>query len=132
MQDGVEARPAELVQDPLFEDGWNAGELWRLLQRDLTEPMVDPGVRIKLGPEQGGRGPTPVIVRQSEVRRRAVARDGGRIAAADVARAEGVQGEHRGHRNSKEISIATAAAVQELLGGLWTTGLALGIVDNGA
>lgn len=49
----VEAPPGALVQDLLFEDGWNAGEPWTPLRRDLTEPVEDPGVRIEvIGPDQ--------------------------------------------------------------------------------
>jgi len=49
----VEAPNGALVQDLLFEDGWNADEPWTPLRRDLTEPVKDPGVRIEvIGPEQ--------------------------------------------------------------------------------
>lgn len=49
----VEAPLGALVQDLLFEDGWNADEPWTPLRRDLTEPVKDPGVRIEvIGPEQ--------------------------------------------------------------------------------
>ncbi|GGU02154.1 GNAT family N-acetyltransferase [Streptomyces lateritius] len=49
----VEAPMGALVQDLLFEDGWNTDEPWTPLRRDLTEPVKDPGVRIKvIGPEQ--------------------------------------------------------------------------------
>ena len=49
----VEAPMGALVQDLLFEEGWNADEPWTPLRRDLTEPAKDPGVRIEvIGPEQ--------------------------------------------------------------------------------
>ena len=42
-----------LIQDLLFEDGWNADEPWTPLRRDLTEPEKNPGVRTEaVGPEQ--------------------------------------------------------------------------------
>jgi ribosomal protein S18 acetylase RimI-like enzyme len=49
----VEAPMGALIQDLLFEVGWNADEPWTPLRRDLTEPVKDPGVRIEvIGPEQ--------------------------------------------------------------------------------
>ncbi|MFE3448426.1 GNAT family N-acetyltransferase [Nonomuraea sp. NPDC059194] len=49
----VEAPMGALVQDLLFEVGWDADEPWTPLRRDLTEPVQDPGVRIEVvGPEQ--------------------------------------------------------------------------------
>ncbi|RZS36463.1 acetyltransferase (GNAT) family protein [Herbihabitans rhizosphaerae] len=49
----VEAPKGSLIQDLLFEIGWNADEPWTPLRRDLTEPVKDPGVRIEMiGPEQ--------------------------------------------------------------------------------
>jgi ribosomal protein S18 acetylase RimI-like enzyme len=49
----VDAPPDALVQDLLFEDGWNTDEPWTPLRRDLTEPVEDPGVRIAvIGPGQ--------------------------------------------------------------------------------
>ncbi len=49
----LDAPMGALVQDLLFEDGWNADEPWTPLRRDLTEPVQDPGVRIEaIGPEQ--------------------------------------------------------------------------------
>ena len=49
----VEAPTGALVHDLLFEAGWNAGEPWTPLRRDLTEPMPDPDVRIEvIGPER--------------------------------------------------------------------------------
>ncbi|MEU6218158.1 GNAT family N-acetyltransferase [Streptomyces sp. NPDC047022] len=49
----VEAPMGALVQDLLFEDGWNTDEPWTPLRRDLTQPVEDPGVRIEvIGPER--------------------------------------------------------------------------------
>jgi ribosomal protein S18 acetylase RimI-like enzyme len=49
----VEAPTGVLVQDLLSEHGWNTDEPWTPLQRDLTQPVTDPGVRIEvIGPEQ--------------------------------------------------------------------------------
>lgn len=49
----VEAPRGALVQDLLFENGWNADEPWTPLRRDLTVPVRDPGVRIEvIGPER--------------------------------------------------------------------------------
>jgi len=49
----IEAPMGALVQDLLFEVGWNADAPWTPLRRDLTEPAIDPGVRIEvIGPEQ--------------------------------------------------------------------------------
>ncbi|WP_189249442.1 GNAT family N-acetyltransferase [Streptosporangium pseudovulgare] len=49
----VEAPTEALVQDLLSEDGWESGEPWTLLRRDLGAPVPDPGVRVEVvGPEQ--------------------------------------------------------------------------------
>jgi GNAT superfamily N-acetyltransferase len=49
----VEAPPGVLIGDLLAAAGWNVGEPWTPLRRDLTEPVRDPGVRIEvIGPEQ--------------------------------------------------------------------------------
>ncbi|MFC9650231.1 GNAT family N-acetyltransferase [Streptomyces sp. NPDC056937] len=49
----IESPVGALIQDLLFEDGWNTDEPWTPLHRDLTEPVKDPGVRIEvIGPEQ--------------------------------------------------------------------------------
>ncbi|MCC5576147.1 GNAT family N-acetyltransferase [Microtetraspora sp. AC03309] len=49
----VEAPVGALVQDLLFKDGWESGEPWTLLRRDLGAPVPDPGVRVEvIGPEQ--------------------------------------------------------------------------------
>ena len=49
----VEAPTDALIQDLLFEAGWNTDEPWTPLCRDLTEPVKEPGVRIEaIGPTQ--------------------------------------------------------------------------------
>ncbi|MEV4749969.1 GNAT family N-acetyltransferase [Streptosporangium amethystogenes subsp. fukuiense] len=49
----VEAPMRALVRDLLSGNGWNAGEPWTPLRRDLAEPVQDPDVRIEvIGPEQ--------------------------------------------------------------------------------
>jgi predicted N-acetyltransferase YhbS len=52
----VDAPTGALVQDLLFKDGWEFDEPWTPLQRDLAEPVKDPGVRI----EVAGREQAPV------------------------------------------------------------------------
>ena len=42
----VEAPMGSLVQDLLAKDGWEAGEPWVPLRRDLSEPVPDPGLRV--------------------------------------------------------------------------------------
>ncbi|MEU4291533.1 GNAT family N-acetyltransferase [Kribbella sp. NPDC026596] len=42
----VEAPMGALVQDLLSKDGWETGEPWVPLRRDLSEPVRDPGVRV--------------------------------------------------------------------------------------
>ncbi|WP_407547730.1 GNAT family N-acetyltransferase [Streptomyces sp. Pv4-95] len=49
----IEAPSGALVRELLSEDGWKSDEPWTPLRRDLTEPVKDPGVRIKVvGPER--------------------------------------------------------------------------------
>lgn len=49
----VEAPIGALVQDLLLKGGWESGEPWTLLRRDLAAPVPDPGVRVEvIGPEQ--------------------------------------------------------------------------------
>jgi ribosomal protein S18 acetylase RimI-like enzyme len=49
----VEAPTGALVQELLFQDGWESGEPWTPLRRDLGAPVPDPGVRVEvIGPEQ--------------------------------------------------------------------------------
>jgi ribosomal protein S18 acetylase RimI-like enzyme len=141
----VEAPMGALVQDLLFEDGWNADEPWTPLRRDLTEPVEDPGVRIEvIGPDQAHV--RAAVQRASFDRstftderwhamaaglpyadaRCLVAYDdqGNAVAAVTVWSAGpgkpgllepmGVHREHRGHGYGKAITVAAAAALQEL------------------
>lgn len=141
----VDAPMGALVQDLLFEDGWNADEPWTPLRRDLREPVKDPGVRIEvIGPER-------VYVRTAVQRasfdrstftderwhamaaglpyadaRCLVAYDdkGNAVAAVTVWSAGpgrpgllepmGVHRDHRGHGYGKAITVAAAAALQQL------------------
>ncbi len=49
----IEARTGAVFQRLLVDDGWNAGEPWTPLRRDLAEPVQDSGVRIEVtGPER--------------------------------------------------------------------------------
>ncbi|MFC4011293.1 GNAT family N-acetyltransferase [Nonomuraea purpurea] len=49
----VEAPMGALVQDLLFKDGWESGEPWTPLRRDLGAPVPDPGVHVEaIGPQQ--------------------------------------------------------------------------------
>ncbi len=141
----VEAPLGALVQDLLFEDGWNADEPWTPLRRDLTEPVKDPGVRIEaIGPEQAHV--RAAVHRASfasstftDERWHAMAAglpyadarclvayddQDNSVAAVTVWSAGpgkpgllepmGVHREHRGHGYGKAISVAAAAALQEL------------------
>ncbi|QIS20935.1 GNAT family N-acetyltransferase [Nocardia terpenica] len=141
----VGAPRGALVRDLLSENGWNAGEAWTPLRRDLTEPIQDPGMRIDaIRPEQ-------VSVRTAVQRasfdrstftderwhtmaaglpyadaRCLVAYDeqGNAVAAVTVWSAGpgkpgllepmGVHRGHRGHGYGTAITIAAAAALQEL------------------
>lgn len=52
----IEAPPGASVRDLLSAEGWELDEPWTPLQRDLTGPVDDPGVRIEaVGPEHGRR-----------------------------------------------------------------------------
>lgn len=141
----VEAPMGALVQDLLFEDGWNADEPWTPLRRDLTEPVKDPGVRIEvIGPEQAHAW--TAVLRASfdgstftDERWHAMAAglayadarclvaydDQGHAVAAVTAWSAGpekpgllepmgVHREHRGHGYGKAITVAAAAALQQL------------------
>lgn len=141
----VEAPMGALVQDLLFENGWNADEPWTPLRRDLTEPVKDPGVRIEVtGPEQAHV--RTAVQRASFDRstftderwlamasglpyahaRCLVAYDdrGNAVAAVTVWSAGpgrpgllepmGVHREYRGRGYGKAITVAAAAALQEL------------------
>lgn len=49
----VEAPTGALVHDALRQRGWDAGEAWTPLHRDLTGPVIAPGVRIEtIGPDR--------------------------------------------------------------------------------
>ncbi|MFP3986298.1 GNAT family N-acetyltransferase [Streptomyces sp. E11-3] len=49
----VDASMSALVQDLLFQAGWESDQPWMPLRRDLGEPVPDPGVRVEVtGPEQ--------------------------------------------------------------------------------
>jgi ribosomal protein S18 acetylase RimI-like enzyme len=141
----IEAPTGALVQDLLFEDGWNADEPWTPLRRDLTKPVKDPGVLIEvIGPEQAHVW--TVVLRASFDRstftderwhamaaglpyadaRCLVAYDDQRNAVAAVTvwsagpgkpgllEPMGVHRDHRGHGYGKAITVAAAAALQEL------------------
>jgi len=141
----VEAPKGALIEDLLFEDGWNADEPWTPLRRDLMEPVKDPGVWIDvIGPEQAHA--RTAVQRASFDRstftderwhamaaglpyahaRCLVAYDdqGNAVAAVTVWSAGpgkpgllepmGVHREHRGHGYGKAITVAAAAALQEL------------------
>lgn len=141
----VEAPKGALIEDLLFEDGWNADESWTPLRRDLMEPVKDTGVRIDvIGPEQA---PARTAVQRASFDRSTftderwhamaaglpyaharclVAYDdqGNAVAAVTVWSAGpgkpgllepmGVHREHRGHGYGKAITVAAAAALQEL------------------
>ncbi|MWA08528.1 GNAT family N-acetyltransferase [Streptomyces sp. BA2] len=141
----IEAPMDALVQDLLFEAGWNADEPWTPLRRDLTEPVRDPGVRIEVtGPEQAHVRAavqrasfdgstftdehwhaTAAGLPYAEARC-LVAYDGQGEAVAAVTvwsagpgrpgllEPMGVHREHRGHGYGKAITIAAAAALQEM------------------
>jgi len=141
----VEAPMGALVQDLLFENGWNTDEPRTPLRRDLTEPVKGPNVRIEvIGPEQAH---VRAAVQRSAFDRSTftderwqamaaglpyadarclVAYDdqGNAVAAVTVWSAGpgkpgliepmGVHREHRGHGYGKAITVAAAAALQEL------------------
>jgi GNAT superfamily N-acetyltransferase len=141
----IEAPMDALVQDLLFEGGWNVGEPWTPLRRDLTEPVTDPGVRIEvIGPERAHvraavqRASFDVSTFTDERwhamaaglpyadARCLVAYDDQGNAVATVTawsagsgkpgllEPMGVHQEHRGHGYGKAITVAAAAALQQL------------------
>lgn len=158
----VAAPMGALVQDLLSEDGWNAGEPWTPLRRDLTEPVKDPGLRIEVtGPEQAHvraavqrasfDGSTFTDERWHAMAaglpyadaRCLVAYDdqGNAVAAVTVWSAGpgkpgllepmGVHREHRGHGYGNAITVAAAAALQELSSSsaiVWTPSSNVGAV----
>src|SRR5262249_51698235 len=141
----VEAPMSALVQDLLFEDGWNTDEPWTPLRRDLTEPVKEPGVRIEvIGPEQAH---VRTAVQRASFDNSTFTDERWHARAAGVAYADarclvayddrgnavaavtvwsagpekpgllepmGVHREHRGHGYGKAITVAAAAALQEL------------------
>jgi ribosomal protein S18 acetylase RimI-like enzyme len=141
----VEAPTGALIQDLLFEVGWDTDDPWTPLRRGLTEPVEDPGVRIEVvGPEQA-HGRTAVQRASFErstftdERWHAMAAglpyadarcllayddQGNAVAAVTVWSAGpgkpgllepmGVHREHRGHGYGNAITVAAAAALQEL------------------
>ncbi|KOX12013.1 acetyltransferase [Saccharothrix sp. NRRL B-16348] len=49
----IEAPKDALLQNLLFEAGWDTDDPWTPLRRDLAEPVEDPGVRVEVvGPER--------------------------------------------------------------------------------
>jgi ribosomal protein S18 acetylase RimI-like enzyme len=141
----IEAPKGALIQDLLFDDGWNVDEPWTPLRRDLTEPVKEPGVRVEvIGPEQAhvrtavGRASFDRSTFTDERwhamaaglpyadARCLVAYDdqGTAVAAVTVWSAGpgkpgllepmGVHRDHRGHGYGKAITVAAAAALQEL------------------
>jgi ribosomal protein S18 acetylase RimI-like enzyme len=141
----VEAPTGALIQDLLFEVGWDTDDPWTPLRRGLTEPVEDPGVRTEVvGPEQA-HGRTAVQRASFErstftdERWHAMAAglpyadarcllayddQGNAVAAVTVWPAGpgkpgllepmGVHRDHRGHGYGKTITLAAAAALQEL------------------
>ena len=141
----IEAPVGTLVYDLLLEYGWQAGEPWTPLRRDLTEPVQHPGVRIEvIGPE---RAHVRTAVHRAAFERSTftderwrsmaaglpyadarclVAYDdqGTAVAAATVWSAGpgrpgllepmGVHRDHRGYGYGRAITLAAAAALQEL------------------
>jgi ribosomal protein S18 acetylase RimI-like enzyme len=141
----VEAPTGALIQDLLFEDGWNTDDPWTPLRRDLTEPVEDPGVRIEVvGPEQAH---VRTAVQRASFERSTFTDErwhamaaglpyadarcllayddqGNAVAAVTVWSAGpgkpgllepmGVHREHRGHGYGNAITVAAAAALQEL------------------
>ncbi|MGN9790518.1 GNAT family N-acetyltransferase [Streptomyces sp. OZ13] len=141
----IESPMGALVQDLLFEDGWDVDEPWTPLRRDLTESVNDPGVRIEaIGPEHAHvfaavqraafdgsrftdeRWHAMAAGLPYADARCLVAYDdrGNAVAAVTVWSAGpgkpgllepmGVHREHRRHGYGKAITVAAAAALQEL------------------
>ncbi len=79
----VETPLGALIQELLFEHGWNADEPWTPLRRDLAAPSKDPRHAYRGNQATAGarvERSTAGIVRQVDVHHRALARDGGRNA----------------------------------------------------
>jgi ribosomal protein S18 acetylase RimI-like enzyme len=140
----VEAPTGALVHDLLFEDGWKIDEPWTPLSRDLTEPVEEPGVRIEaIGPEQAhefaaihrsafnGRFTAErwhtmaAGLPYADARSLIAYDDHGNAVAAVTAWSAGpgkpgliepmgVHADYRGRGYGKAITVAAAAALQEL------------------
>jgi ribosomal protein S18 acetylase RimI-like enzyme len=140
----VEAPTGALVQDLLFEDGWKIDEPWTPLTRDLTEPVEDLGVQIEsIGPERAHefaavhrsafngkftaeRWRTMAAgLPYADARSLLAYDDHGNVVAAvtvwsagpgrpGLIEPMGVHADHRGHGYGKAITVAAAAALQEL------------------
>lgn len=141
----IESPKGALVQDLLFEHGWQVDEPWTPLCRDLTEPVKVPEVRIEVvGPEQAHV--CTVVLRASfdrstftDERWHAMATGspyadarclaayddyGNAVAVVTVWSAGpgkpgllepmGVHRDHRGRGYGRAITVAAAAALQEL------------------
>lgn len=49
----VETRSGDLLREKLMDKGWELGEVWTSLRRDLTEPVEDSGLRVEtVGPDK--------------------------------------------------------------------------------
>lgn len=49
----VETRSGDLLREKLLGQGWELGEVWTSLRRDLTEPVEDSGLRVEtVGPDK--------------------------------------------------------------------------------
>jgi ribosomal protein S18 acetylase RimI-like enzyme len=141
----IEARSGALFRGLLLGDGWEAGDPWTPLSRDLTEPVEHCGLRIEVtGPEladvraavqraafdrstfTGGHWHAMAAGPQYADARCLVAYDdrGTAVAIATVWSAGpgkpgllepmGVHREHRGHGYGTAVTVAAAAALQEL------------------
>ncbi len=140
----VEARFGALFRGLLLDDGWDAGEPWTPLQRDLAEPVEDCGVRIEVtGPD---RVPMRVAVQRAAFDTSTFTDERWHAMAAGPAYADarclvaydqdtavatatvwsagpgrpgllepmGVHREHRGHGYGRAITVAAAVALREL------------------
>ena len=140
----VEAPRDALVHDLLAAEGWNVDEPWTPLRRDLAEPVQDPGVRIEvIGPEQAhvrtavqrASFDTSTFTDErwhvmaagspyADARCLVAYDEGNAVAAVTVWSAGpgkpgllepmGVHRDHRGHGYGTAITVAAAAALQQL------------------
>lgn len=127
----VEAPRGALVRDLLAQRGWQAGEPWTPLCRDLAEPVPDPGVRVEvIGPAQAH---VRAAVQRAAFERSTFTEERWYAMAAGVAYADaavtvwsagpgkpgllepmGVHRDHRGRGYGNAITVAAAAALREL------------------